>query len=657
MTGNRRFPLLPAGVAIAIAIAALCYALGLPGDFVFDDTSNLLDNKQIQLTQLDAQSIWAATVSGGAGPLLRPLSMLSFALSFYLADGFHPGAFKLVNIGIHLFNGLALYGLLALILAAVAENQKGKNRPRHYTWLPLAVMAGWLLHPLGLTSVLYVVQRMNSLATLFTIGGLICYVHGRRQLNLGQDLRGLAWVVGGILAFGTLATLSKENGVLLPVYALVIETTIFRFQTPSPRTQRILFGLFTILIALPLVLGVVFFTLHPEWLADRYGIRSFTLTQRLLTEPRIIWLYIKWILIPNNAELGLFHDDISASTNLWTPMTTSAAIAGLMCLLAIAFWARRRAPLVAFGILFFLAGHTLESTFLPLELVFEHRNYLPMAGILVILFDWLLSPNLLPALSRLGVVTVAVFLILIAAITANRALQWKDESASILVTAEQHPNSARANYHAGRLYGRLLSLSKADQNLYQNAKIHFLRSAALDPRSTDGLFGLVILDSEAGHKPDTAIIAELRKRLRISFVSSLSFSAMKIVAAADGEGRPMLPHRDIEDLFDAALDNPLLSPETKAMFLSQFSAYLGNQRHSWKEAILLAAKAVETAPKEPVFNIDMANLFLAIGQYDAAREQIQIAQKKDHIGRFGPDISALEQTITQHDSQKAKQAG
>lgn len=653
MTGSRH-QLQYLLLALLLAATAGLYALGLPGDFAFDDTANLLNDKFLQIPDLSARNLWAATVSGGGGPLLRPVSMLSFALNFYFADGFHPGAFKAVNIAIHLAVGIGLYLLVSFILASLSEARRDAVPPPHYAWLPLAVTLGWLVHPLAITNVLYVVQRMNSLATLFTVSGLICYVHGRRQLNVRQTPRPWLWIVGGILGFGLLATLSKENGVLLPLYALVIETTIFRFRTSGVRTRHWIVSLFVVVVALPAVLGALLLMVHPEWVTDRYQLRNFTLDQRLLTESRVLWLYIKWILYPRNAELGLFHDDVPISTDLWTPATTGMAIAGLGGLVWLAYWSRRRAPLVTFGILWFMAGHVLESTIVALELVFEHRNYMPMMGLLVAIFDRLLLIQPARAIPRAGAGVVLAMIFLFTTVTAGRASQWRDGSTDILTSVEQHPNSARANYHAGRLYSRLLLFDSRNPKLYENARSHFLRAAKLDPRAPDGLFGVVILDSNVGRTPDPTVISELEHRLRTAYSSSLTFSAMKLLAASDGEGRPMLPHKIITDLYNAELDNPSLNPATRAVFLSQYSGYLGNQRHAWPDAILLAAKAIETAPREPVLNIDMANLFIAIGQFQAAREQVEFARAKDHIGRFGPDIVELERTIAQHDPKSIK---
>ena len=105
-----------------------------------------------------------------------------------------------------------------------------------------------------------------------------------------------------------------------------------------------------------------------KWLWAGYELRSFTLLERLLTEARVLWFYLGLIVLPRFEAFGLYHDDISLSTGLLMPWTTLPALLGLAGLVGIAWHVRNRAPLLAFGIAWFLIGHSLESTVLPLEI-------------------------------------------------------------------------------------------------------------------------------------------------------------------------------------------------------------------------------------------------------------------------------------------------
>ncbi len=168
-------------LAVLCSIGLLAYSPGLSGDFLFDDDANIVHNDNIHIHKLTPASLKGAALSGHSGPLKRPVSMLSFALNYYFA-GLDTFYFKLTNVVIHLLNGIGLFFLTRLILAAYRERHEPRLTDRHLLVLSLAVSAAWLLHPLNLTGVLYVVQRMTSLSALFVIWGLVLYMAGRRRM-------------------------------------------------------------------------------------------------------------------------------------------------------------------------------------------------------------------------------------------------------------------------------------------------------------------------------------------------------------------------------------------------------------------------------------------------------------------------------------------
>jgi protein O-mannosyl-transferase len=635
-------------LATMVVVAILIYVPGLSGDFAFDDNTNILINDHLRVESFDYSSLGAAAFSGDAGPLKRPISMLSFAFNYYFT-GFDPLYFKIVNLSIHLLNGVSLYLFLSLLFGALARQPDDTTTPNQRQYLCLAITAAWLVHPLTLTSVLYVVQRMNSLAVLFTLWGLVSYLWGRLQLDRGKNKKGFVWMVVGIFGFGLLASLCKENGLLLPLYAVVIEGTVFRFRTSSASNRRMIYGLIILTIALPILIASAYLALHQDWLLNQYRIRTFTLAERLMTESRVLWLYLKWIFIPNNAELGLFHDDILISTGLSHPLTTLFSILGSTSLLFSAFVLRNRIPLLAFGVFWFFAGHTLESSFLGLEIAHEHRNYLPMVGILLIAFNTLYAICKNENLVRVRTGVTVTFIALLCIVTSMRAIQWNSNISLNLTEVEHHPDSVRANYQAGRQYTILFEQDTTSRHFYDKAWYYLDRAANLDRKSTVGLFGLIALARVDHHAPDPMLLADLRQRLSTSFFGAYEMLALKKLAATDGLGKPDVLHEDVLALFDAALENPYLEPGVKGMLFSSLSAYYANQRHAYPDAIALAFKAIEVAPNEAIFNASLADLLYGFRQFDGARVQIEIAKEKDHLGRFASEISALEIKINHHD--------
>ena len=202
-------------IAVVLLLTALVYARGLFGGFLFDDYGTIVDNGVLR--NIDGSGVrWlAAILSSDSGVLRRPLSMLSFGIDYYLF-GLSPFAFKAVNLLIHLVNGLLFYALARRLTPRLSPSiDESATRA-----IALVAVAFWLLHPLNVGSVVYVVQRMNLLAVLFILAGLLVYANGRARMLRGEP--GLVRAIGGLLVFGLLSVLCKENGALIVAYALVI---------------------------------------------------------------------------------------------------------------------------------------------------------------------------------------------------------------------------------------------------------------------------------------------------------------------------------------------------------------------------------------------------------------------------------------------------
>ena len=208
------------------------YNKGLLGDYVFDDSINILENSKLALTTLDYTSLKAAFFSGDAGPLGRPISMLSFALNYYFT-GFDPFYFKLTNLFIHLFNGLLVF-IISLKLFQWLSRQYQTISLKSPSYLACFVCLIWLIHPLNLTSVLYVVQRMTSLSSLFGLLALAIYCIWRTRTLTGLNtVLALCGVTLSLLA----SMLSKESGVLF--IPLIYWVELIVFQAKNLRFQPI----------------------------------------------------------------------------------------------------------------------------------------------------------------------------------------------------------------------------------------------------------------------------------------------------------------------------------------------------------------------------------------------------------------------------------
>ncbi len=612
------------GVALSLTvvffIAAVLYAPGLSGSFLFDDDRNILANARVQIESLSLGELKRAAFSMDSGPLARPLSMLSFAFDYYF-HGLDPFYFKLTNLTIHLVTGLALFFTLRLLLELFRRRQGLLTESRR-DWIALAITATWLLHPLNLTSVLYVVQRMNSLAGLFTFSSMVLYFYGRQR----QFEHKSGWMFMAI-AFGVtypLGVLSKENALLLPVFLLLAEWLLLGFYAPGAHSRRGLIALFVITVGLPAVASFSFLALRFDWLLASYDPRTFDLWERLMTEARVVWFYLGLIALPKLSSLGLYHDDIAISRGLFDPPSTLWAILGLIILLAVSLRLRRRAPMVSFGILFFLAGHGMESTILPLEIAHEHRNYVPVIGILMTIFYYLLHTDLKPKFAALTRSAAFVFFIFMAGLTALRANAWGDPLHHVMLDAAYHPRSSRVNYETGRLYFTLIRKTKVlseKEEFYKKAEHHFTRAYRNDDYHSGGLIVLLWLDGILGKPINQQRLATLQERLRHVPMSPHNAVSLRNLNQAQIEGDCPLPDGLLDSLFDSTLNNATLKGASRSILLTE-SLIRALKRRDMRRALELSKEAVDSYPPLPQLWLNRLTLLIDTGQIDEAQEVI-----------------------------------
>ena len=248
----------------------------------------------------------------------------------------------------------------------------------------------------------------------------------------------------GVIVGGTLATFSKENGILLPAYILVLEITLLRGLTKPPLWRP--WCALCLYLPLLILAGFLLFNFNSAVLGS-YGSRDFSLTQRLLTETRVLWDYLDKLLMPEPGAYGLFYDGYPLSKTIIDPPQTLLACLSLLALLSFALWARTRAPVFAFGVLWFFTGHVLESTFIGLEIYFEHRNYLPSAGIIfatVFYLLYLLAYIKHKFLKGVILIPLLGWVILFPLTTLGETDLWGQPGYQALAWMEENPKSRRA---------------------------------------------------------------------------------------------------------------------------------------------------------------------------------------------------------------------
>ena len=414
---------------LLLVMGTVVYAPGLSGPLLHDghvQLSGLLAGDSRNWRELSDQYLLS-----DSGYLGRPVSMATFIASAVWHGG-ELRYWKATNLLIHGLAAITVFFLARILLRAAPSSV----RPEQAGWLALLVAGLWLLHALHVSTVLYTVQRMAQLAALFVFTGLLSYSAGRlRQVTASG--RGWWQIMFACLLCLPLAMFSKENGVLLLLVPLV-ELLLFRGDgLPAARNGAGRWLLAAML--LPVALGVVYLLLHFDQLVlDGYVSREFTLTERLLTQPRVLVLYLQQVLVPLPGLMGFYHDDIVVSNGLMDPVTTLGSILLLAGLIGLALRLRRCQPLITLGILLFFLAHALESSFFPLDLMFEHRNYLASFGVVLALV--VLLARLIPQPRVLAAAGI-VLLLSWSSLTVVRAGIWG--SASLLAThiSTVHPES------------------------------------------------------------------------------------------------------------------------------------------------------------------------------------------------------------------------
>jgi tetratricopeptide (TPR) repeat protein len=458
-----RFALKTSLAGLTVYLVFLIYSSNLEGPFVFDDGSNINNNPAIRLTQLSWSGLKEAA---SKSPLAnRPLAYISFALNYYF-HGYRTVGFRLANILIHMSAGVFLFLFIKTTLGLPAlQSRFGNSR-----WLPYIAALIWLVHPMHTQSVTYIVQRMNSMASMFYILSMLCYARSRlAQSPTIKWLLAAACLMSGILALGT-----KETAATLPCFILLYEWFFFQDLSREwlKRQLPFLIGVFILLMGVSLI----YLNGHPfEKILSQYQLRNFTLTQRVFTEFRVVILYLSLLIYPHPNRLNLDYD-FPLSHSLIDPLTTLLALIAIIGLLAWSFWLAKKDRLISFCLLWYFGNLVIESSIIGLEIIFEHRTYLP--SMMIILMAAILADRYLRS-NVLKIATICAITLVFAAWTyerntiwSNAVSLWSDVVKKSPQKVRPHNNLGNALKHQGKIKEAIAHFNKALQINPGYAKAH-----------------------------------------------------------------------------------------------------------------------------------------------------------------------------------------
>lgn len=344
---------------------------------LLDDYHSFIFEKSLYLDEISPSSILNLTQSKFGYSRFIPVITLALNHKLGQSDLIY---FHLINILIHLLSFLAVYFLARQIFTVFKKREPLVIPEALANWLPLLIAALWALSPVHINAVTYIVQRMASLVGLFYFLAVGCYIKAR--ICREEKQRSFVWWLGMFLS-AVCAFLSKENSVLLPFSMAMVEIWFFKSALVQKAWGILRRRNWKTLLVIGFIGSVCIVycanVILPKALAG-YDSRNFTMSERLLTEGRIVIWYISLLFYPNPNRLSIEHY-VDISTSLLTPPTTFVALMLILGVIGGSIYYRKKYPIITFGILWFFINIALESTIIPLELVFEHRLYIPSFGI------------------------------------------------------------------------------------------------------------------------------------------------------------------------------------------------------------------------------------------------------------------------------------
>jgi hypothetical protein len=424
-------------ILLIAGVAYLAYSNTFQSPFTLDDDHNILSNPYVQIDNLSfAELSQAATKSPNRR---RWLPNISFAVNYYF-DKYDEWGYHLINLIIHILNGITLYFLAKITISkSVGATPQVPSKE-----IALLTALLWTLHPVQTNAVTYIVQRMTSMETLFFLLSMLCYVYGRKehQRTLGKSLLFLM-----CLLFGLMAIFSKENAVMLPFMIIGYEIFFLQEMNFTHNLKKIV--LFIVAPVSSIVLFGYIFSRGNFFGMFNYSLRDFSLTERLLTEPRVIFHYISLLFFPLPQRLNLDYDFI-VSTGIFSPPQTILALIGIsfLCFLPVIYFRHNR--LIAYAVFWFLGNLFMESTFIPLEIIFEHRLYLPsMFLFMTFAASIYCAPFLKLKTARIILIIISIIL---GVFTWQRNMTWRTPISLWEDIVIKSPNKGRGYIGLGRAY-------------------------------------------------------------------------------------------------------------------------------------------------------------------------------------------------------------
>jgi Tfp pilus assembly protein PilF len=584
-------------ILLIATIGILVYSNTFSVPFVLDDHINIVINPVIKDLDYFQHPTKAKVFINYESIKRRYITHLSFALN-YRVHGLDVMGYHVVNLIIHIFNAFLVYFLIILTSRTALLNKMPSGEK-----LALFSAVLFVSHPLQTQAVTYIVQRTTSLATLFYLTSLVAYIRSRfyEREPTGHLLYAVS-IVSAVLAMKT-----KEIAFTLPLAVVLYE---FMFFTREHKTR--------LLRLLPLVLTILVIPLGflisdkplMEILDNVKRSQDISRIDYLLTEMRVLVTYLRLLFIPVNQNAD--YDYPVYDSFLDPPVLLSFLF--LLSIFGFGIYLLYRSRitdhglrLVSFGIFWFFLTLSVESSIIPLKVIFEHRVYLPSAGIFLAFGSgvFLVLSHVRSKPIRAAVVTVLVMLPLaLSYATYTRNAIWGSQRSLWEDVLRKSPNSARAHINVGTAY-------QAD-GLLDKATVHYRTAIMLNPDLAEAYNNIALIYLSKG-LTDKAI-ENLQTAIRLAPELVVAYTTL-----ADAYLLKGLTDNAIENYRTALM----LRPDYADAHNNIATAYL--RKGMTDKALEHYRTAVRLKPDLAVAHLNLGVIYIKKGLPEKARRELENA--------------------------------
>jgi tetratricopeptide (TPR) repeat protein len=471
-------------LAVLSILATLLYLNSFRVPWQFDDRPNITNNPSIHFYTFSIDH-FSRLLSFSLSETIRLFSYFTFALNFYFGR-LNVFGYHLINLLIHIATGGLVFWFILLTLGLPFQRERYRSIGFKVAFLTSLL---FIAHPVQTQSVTYIVQRMSSMAAMFYLLSIILFIKAR--LSTGRQR---IFYYGGMSLSGLLSILSKENGMMLPIFIVLYEVCFFNGGEERFFQRRMIRILF-ILAGLGLIGFVLLGGRYIDVIREGYQYRDFTMSERSLTQLRVVLYYLTLLIFPHPSRLNLDYD-FPVSKSLLDPISTFFSLIVIILCIAIGVWKMKKWPTLSFFIFWYFGNLVIESSIIPLEMVYEHRLYLPSIGP-IFLFSlllvrgwqrWVRVEQREKEAIFAGLVILIVLPLSWATISRNSI--WRSEFDLWADCVKKSPNKGRPHYNLGDFY---YTRGKMDE-----AKGEFELALKLDPKMAPAHFNLGIIDYNKG---------------------------------------------------------------------------------------------------------------------------------------------------------------